>query len=58
MTRNEVRQMHKNTALNKIVKIVKKGIDFDRWDSRSVSQQEMEEIRWVVEQLERDLKET
>lgn len=58
MTKLEIRQQKRNEALNKIRKIYnpKYKCNYDQYDEDSYSEQREKEIRWIIENLEKDLK--
>lgn len=58
MTKNEVRQQKKNEALNAIRKIYnhKYQFHYDEYDDASGSEQREDRIQYIIEQLEKELK--
>jgi hypothetical protein len=60
MTKLEIRQQMRNEALNKIRKIYnpKYKFNYDQYDEDSYSEQREKEIRLIIENLEKDLKNT
>ena len=57
MTKPEVRQLKKNEALNKIREICKAPYAFkcDPYDESSGGEQREESIRYIIEELEKEL---
>ena len=58
MTKSEVRQLKKSTALNKIREICKDSYAFkcDPYDESSGGEQREEAIRYIIEGLEKELR--
>lgn len=57
MTKTEVRQLKKSTALNKIRDIYNPKIRFkcDHYDESSYGEQRDDVVMYIIEQLEREL---